>query len=223
MWENLKTKKTSLLTEQVKVQNHITTLGRKNLEIDDLKVLVNAQNRDLTLLYTFAKTGIKAETIEEVRELLKLASNLPVGSPFAEDFIVTSPFGRRDESAWQGDGQHIGLDLIPISGKATPIIYLTADGEIVEFGISNVYGKYIVVETTSGYKMVYGHLSKIFYQNDKGEVTGIKLKKGTKLGLMGETGMAIGAHLHFELWILDTEKNEYLLLNPEEVLLYIKS
>ncbi len=189
----------------------------------DLESLISKSNRDLKLLYTFAKTGIEAETIEEVRNLLNLASNLPIGSPFKEDFIITSPFGARNEVEWNGDGYHAGIDIIPKSGYSKAPIYTTASGKIVEFGRSNIYGKYIIFETDFGYRMKYAHLSKIFYQNlETGQVKDIHLEKGTRIGLMGETGFSFGEHLHYEIMIWNDLLNEYQELDPEEILYYIQ-
>ena len=190
-------------------------------ERDEALELLRLSNKNLSLLYTFAKTGIKAETLEDVRHILALASNLPIGSPFQGDFIITSPFGARDESLWNGNGFHAGIDIIPVDGNSRAEIFLTADATIIEFGISDTYGKYIIVETEHGYRMKYAHLSTIFYQSDDGKVKGILLKKGTRIALMGSTGFSFGAHLHLEIHIFSQDENKYVQLDPEEILYYI--
>lgn len=183
--------------------------------------LLRNSNKNLNLLYTFAKTGIKAETLEDVKRILALASNLPFGSPFKTDFIVTSSFGGRDESAYGGDNNHSGIDIVPSSGNSRAIIYTTAKGKIIEFGVSDTYGKYIIFETEFGYRLKYAHLSKIFYQDEDGKVTGIQLQQGMKLGVIGNTGFSFGVHLHFEVHIWDDTTEEYLQLDPEEILKFI--
>lgn len=189
--------------------------------VEDLEKLIKTLNRDLKLIYTFAKTGIQAETIDEVRKLLDLASNLPIGSPFKGDFTVTSPFGARNEEEWGGDGRHFGIDIIPKTGNSRAEIFTTASGKIIEFGVSDTYGKYIIYETDFGYRMKYAHLSTIFYQADDGQVKDIHLEKNVRIGRMGDTGFSFGAHLHLEIHIWNELLQEYQQLDPEEILYYI--
>lgn len=194
-------------------------IGRKEAKIQELTELVASYNKELALIYTLQKTGIRAETIEEAREIIKLTKNLPIGSPFINGHTITSPFGRRDESLWGGDGIHYGIDLVN-KGRSRQV-NLTADGKIVEFGYSETYGKYVVIDTTYGYRLKYAHLETIFYQDLEGNVLGIPLKKGQRIGIMGETGLATGPHLHYEIQIWNDLTNEYLQLDPEEILNYI--
>ena len=191
----------------------------REARITDLKDLVKTYNKELSLLYTLQKTGIKAETLEEVREIIKLTKNLPIGSPFINGHIITSPAGRRDESRWNGDGIHYGIDLVNQSGSKQ--VNLTADGKIVEFGYSETYGKYVIIDTEHGYRLKYAHLKTIFYQDELGNVLDIPLKKGQRIGIMGDTGLTTGAHLHYEIMIWNELTNEYLQLDPEEILNYI--
>lgn len=187
-------------------------------EVSDLREILHKTNRDLELLYTLAKTGIKASNVTDDTKVLEIASSLPVGSPFKDDFIITSRFGIRDESAFDGDGFHEGIDIIPKNKKANHAVYLVEDATITDFGVSNTAGKYIIAQTTTGFRLVFKHLSKIFYQNELGEVRNIPLKAGTRIALMGNTGLSFGAHLHYEIWYHDPVSKLYSLLDPEEII-----
>ena len=205
-------------------------LGEKALKYESLESrynemndLLKEANKQLGLIFTLKETGLRINSLDDLKKLIYLASNLPIGSPFQEPFLVTSPFGARDESfLGGGDDVHYGIDIIPKSRKAHAPIYSTASGEIIEFGISDVYGKYILFRTDHGYIMKYAHLSKIFYQNSDGKVKGVKIPKGKKLALMGKTGKAFGFHLHYEIRMYDEVLGDYRQLDPSEILKFIK-
>lgn len=55
------------------------------------------------------------------------------------------------------------------------------------------YGNFIKIKHPNEYYTLYAHLEKIYVKN------GQKVKRGEKIGYMGNTGNAYGAHLHFEV------------------------
>ena len=55
------------------------------------------------------------------------------------------------------------------------------------------YGNYVVIDHGNGYSTIYAHLSEISVS------IGDSVKTGEKIGLLGSTGMATGANLHFEV------------------------
>lgn len=55
------------------------------------------------------------------------------------------------------------------------------------------YGKYVVVDHGNGITSLYAHLHRI----DSAE--GQKVKHGDVIGLLGNTGVSTGPHLHFEV------------------------
>jgi murein DD-endopeptidase MepM/ murein hydrolase activator NlpD len=77
-----------------------------------------------------------------------------------------------------------------------------ADGIITAVGESSSYGKYCTVTHSGGYTTLYAHCSRITVSS------GMEVKGGQTIAEVGETGMATGPHLHFELH----QNNTYL--NP---------
>ena len=69
-------------------------------------------------------------------------------------------------------------------------------------GESSSYGKYITVAHEGGYSTLYAHCSRIIASS------GASGKEGDVIAEVGETGVATGPHLHFELH----EGSQYL--NP---------
>lgn len=189
---------------------------RLRKEIFERDTLVMTLQKDLALFYTFQKAGITADSIDTVRELAELASNLPFGSPFRDGHVVTSNFGVRDERWFGGDGVHEGIDIVPLG---TWEIRATADGKIVDFNEDETYGKWILYETEGGHQILYAHLSKIYWQEGT-LVKNIPLTKGTRIARMGNTGLTSGPHLHMEIRIRNNS-GEFVNLDPEAIINYI--
>ncbi len=120
---------------------------------------------------------------------LDSALSLPIK---AGSFWISSEFGKRKNPFSGQMKNHNGIDLAAEEG--TPV-YAIKDGAVFST-ISNdsTFGNYIILTHDLG-KMtsVYAHLSKICvekYQN---------VRKGDLIGYVGQTGMATGPHLHFEI------------------------
>lgn len=85
---------------------------------------------------------------------------------------------------------HTGIDVANEIG--TPV-YATADGIVRLVSYENGYGKRIIVTHNESYETQYAHL----YSFQVGE--GDRVRKGQIIGLMGNTGMSTGPHLHYEV------------------------
>ena len=109
---------------------------------------------------------------------------------------------------------HHGVEFYNKFG--TPV-YSAADG-IVRFAGSdsqpvfspwpNYYGNVVVIEHANGLYTLYAHLSKILVKTDQ------TVTIGEQIGEVGQTGVAIGSHLHFEVR-QGTVENYYSTQNPE--------
>ncbi|MBQ3825364.1 MAG: peptidoglycan DD-metalloendopeptidase family protein [Spirochaetaceae bacterium] len=86
---------------------------------------------------------------------------------------------------------HGGIDMAAYQGTA---IYAALSGTVTETGYSSVYGNYVIISHHSGYKTLYGHMSKILAH--KGQV----VNTSTQIGKVGSTGMSTGPHLHFTVY-----------------------
>ena len=67
-----------------------------------------------------------------------------------------------------------------------------ADGEVYATGESSTLGNYIMLEHPGGYITLYAHCSRV-------TATGGAVSMGDKIAEVGQTGVATGPHLHFEL------------------------
>lgn len=188
---------------------------KKSVERDALKLASNYR-----LLTTFAEAGRTPSDIEDVQRLASEFDRIPFGSPFGRfGYRVTSPFGNGPQKWYRPSGVHLGIDLIPIDGDG--VVYATADGEITDFGFSEELGKWIEFTTETGYRLKYGHLDKIFWQDKDGNVKNIPIKKGLRLGIYGNTGtLTTGRHLHYEIMRIEQD-GSVTHLDPDAILSYI--
>lgn len=112
---------------------------------------------------------------------------------------VSSSFGYREHPTEGEERFHYGVDLAANTG--TDIVCF-ADGTVTATGESSSYGKYCMVAHSNGYTTLYAHCDRILTSS------GAAVRKGDPIAKVGETGMATGPHLHFEL------QHEGVYLNP---------
>ena len=91
-----------------------------------------------------------------------------------------------------GRNYHVGID---IAGRTSSNVYAAAAGKIVAASENGSNGRYIVIEHTIGTKLVYSFYAHLSSQT----LTSGQVSKGQKIGVMGSTGNAKGAHLHFAI------------------------
>ena len=111
---------------------------------------------------------------------------------------LTSDFGYRDHPTEGEDRFHYGVDLAADTGTE---VLSFAGGTVSVVGESSSYGKYCMVSHSGGYSTLYAHCSRITVSS------GTAVKKGQKIAEVGETGIATGPHLHFEVQCSGTYLN----------------
>ena len=112
--------------------------------------------------------------------------------PIRSYYRITSYFGWRG-SPFTGRRQfHGGIDMACPTG--TPI-YAAMEGVISYRGYSNVYGNYVIVTHHSGYKTLYGHMSRFSKLT-----VGNRVTTGRVIGYVGSTGQSTGSHCHFTVF-----------------------
>lgn len=126
----------------------------------------------------------KIDTIERAVVKRRAWSGvLPSGWPVRQG-KVTSHFGMR------GRRMHKGVDIAAPRGTE---IYAVEEGTVTFAGRQRGYGNVIVIKHSDTYTTKYAHNSQNYVT--KGET----ISKGQLIGLVGATGRASGAHVHFEV------------------------
>lgn len=109
---------------------------------------------------------------------------------------ITDKFGPRIHPLTGKPDNHPGID---ISSPRGADIWATADGVVVrakkKYIPNRGYGKYVDINHGHGndYLTRYAHLSKVLVK------VGQKVTRGQVIGKVGDTGMATGPHLHYEV------------------------
>ncbi len=112
--------------------------------------------------------------------------------------VVSSNFGIR----W--GKMHEGMDIAAPVGEP---IKAVLDGTVTYAGWMSGYGYFIKMKHSGGVETAYGHCSKIEVK------VGESVKKGEKIGEVGNTGNSTGPHLHFEVLVNGQPKNPAGYLN----------
>ena len=147
---------------------------------------------------------------EDLAYVLYSQENLPEGVSMEQAILgfdycapvsgtVSSDFGYREHPVEGEERFHYGVDLAAEAGTEVACF---ADGTVTAVGDSSSYGRYCVVAHEGGYSTLYAHCSRITASS------GATVNRGQKIAEVGETGMATGPHLHFEL------QREGTYLNP---------
>ena len=138
---------------------------------------------------------------QSFKELIKMAkeyeikmehipSLLPVGMADIEKFAA--PFGMRKHPILGYKRMHYGVDIVAKRGAD---VYASAKGTIVQASYNGGFGKNVKIDHGYGYISVYAHLSKIMVKK------GQEVNRGDLIGLVGNTGLSTGPHLHYEVRI----------------------
>ena len=103
--------------------------------------------------------------------------------------VVTSLYGMRFHPVKKELKPHTGIDYagVPVNSP----IQILSDAEVLDSSDRNGYGNMIDLKV-NGEVLRFAHLNKMFVKK------GDKIKEGTVIGLLGNTGIGSGPHLHFE-------------------------
>lgn len=139
------------------------------------------------------------------------------GHIFAEDYVVLqgfglTPFARANMGTLYGSIGHTGIDVQPTRFRDFASedvgVHTISDGTVISTGSSGIGGNYVLIDMGGGKRAYYGHLKKMLSK------AGDKVKKGDKIGIMGNTGTVV-YHVHFEVQdtpgrLADKDSSPYL-------------
>jgi murein DD-endopeptidase MepM/ murein hydrolase activator NlpD len=104
--------------------------------------------------------------------------------------VVTSSWGDREHPIHGGLHFHAGVDL---AGERAQPVHAAAPGTVVYSGWNGGYGKQVELQHDAHLVTRYTHLQSLLV------AVGQVVKRGQVIALVGDTGVATGPHLHFEV------------------------
>jgi len=140
---------------------------------------------------------IQSKSFDEVFNMAKkkgeMLAALPAIQPVQNEDLkrMASGYGYRMHPILKYSKFHAGMDFA--ADRGTPI-YATGEGVIIQAdAASSGYGKHVRINHGYGYVTLYGHMSKM---NVK---VGDKVKRGDVIGYVGNSGLSVGPHCHYEV------------------------
>jgi murein DD-endopeptidase MepM/ murein hydrolase activator NlpD len=145
--------------------------------------------------------GIIDDLMDRKSEWDRKPTILPVDT---DEYWFSSGYGWR-KSPFTGRREfHSGLDIS--SRRGTPII-APADGKVISVGKDRYLGKFLKIAHSDNLTTIYGHLME--HKVKKGK----PVKRGDVIGLMGNTGLSTGHHLHYQV------QKDNKSVNPKQYIL----
>lgn len=143
--------------------------------------------------------SMQSKSLDTIQQLAnnqqQMLASIPSIKPVREDKLqksmnILSGFGYRIHPIYKVKKFHAGVDFPARVGTA---IQSSGDGVVVEAGWHSGYGQCVKISHGYGYETWYAHMNKIYVHQ------GEKLKKGHKIGEVGDTGLSTAPHLHYEV------------------------
>ncbi len=163
--------------------------------------------RDKTEPDAASLARLKAETamVRAIRDRVTLDARALGGDGLLRpaDGTVSGVFGSQRVYNGIGGAPHSGLDIAAPAGAP---VFATADGTVV-LAAPDLFltGRTVMIDHGLGLISSYAHLSRLDV------AAGMMVRKGERIGAVGATGLATGAHLHWGMSWLEVR------LDPEAV------
>lgn len=139
---------------------------------------------------------VASKSLDEITDLAndkeKLLSSIPAIQPIENKDLrrISSGYGKRWHPILKTMRMHKGIDFASNVGAE---IYATGDGTVKKVAEGQGYGKLVIIDHGFGYETRYGHMSE--FKVSEGD----KVKRGQVIGLIGNTGLSTGPHVHYEI------------------------
>lgn len=193
--------------------NNNELVGNTTSELKEIHQKISAESKEYQRLVSFS--GRKVDML----------ACLPAIQPIRNQDLTrtASGFGYRIHPIYKIKKMHPGMDFTAPTGTE---VFATGDAtvEVVEMS-KRGNGYTIILNHGNGYKTSYMHLDAFKVKNGK------KVKRGDVIAWVGNTGLSVAPHLHYEVSLDGVPVNPvnyfFLELSPESydkmIMLSIKS
>ncbi len=149
-----------------------------------------------------------SEAVDSLRVRHALLQATP--SIFPTRGFVSSGFSRsRMHPILHRARPHEGLDIV--APRGTPI-HSSANGVVSFAGRRTGYGNVVEIDHGYGLKTRYAHMSVIDVQR------GERIARGEHIGRVGNTGLSVSPHLHYEVLVNGVPQNPALYILDGEII-----
>jgi len=126
--------------------------------------------------------------------------------------LIASGFGHRIHPIYKIPKMHKGIDFSAPVG--TPV-YATGDGVVkTVIRSGRGLGNQIIIDHGYGYTTLYASMDKLDVRQ------GAQVKRGDQIGTVGDTGLSVAPHLHYEIHMNGDPMNPinyfFLELSPDD-------
>ncbi len=156
---------------------------------------LNLGDRDIKIYRFIDKSGHADYYNAKGENIRKALLRTPVNGA-----RISSGFGWRLHPVLGYSRMHRGVDFAAPTG--TPI-YAAGDGTVEFAGRKGGYGNYLMIKHNKSYASAYGHISHFA----AGIRSGQHVHQGQVIAYVGQTGIATGPHLHYEILVNGSQVN----------------
>ncbi len=156
-------------------------------------VVETAKNLDRLMKRVYVQSRSFDDLISLAANKEDMLGSIPAIIPISGKDLtrVASGFGLRIHPYYKISKFHAGMDFTAPTGTD---VYATGDGVVSSVqSAQRGLGKHIILDHGFGYSSVYAHL------NDFNVRDGQKVQRGDVIGYVGNTGMSVAPHLHYEV------------------------
>ncbi len=173
-------------------ENEFRQLFRLKSKEKVLESIPSPQNGSVNMADLRDQIQPTVETVKKIKEYLYQERNIYMATPkgLPVNGTVSSPFGMRVNPFSGKKEFHPALDIRADIG--TPV-KTTADGVVSFAGWTKSGGNMVAIEHGFGYSTYYAHNKKLAVE------AGQRVRRGTVIAYVGETGSATGPHSHYEV------------------------
>jgi murein DD-endopeptidase MepM/ murein hydrolase activator NlpD len=168
----------------------------------DIRVDLNALIRRANLL---------ASSFEEAKDSLASHSQRLAATPSimpTQGWLTSAFSSMREHPILHIARPHEGIDVTAPMGSP---IEAPAAGTVTDAGWESGYGNTVTIDHGYGVVTKFAHCSKLLVH------TGQHVSRGTKIALVGNTGLATGPHLHYEVHVNGRPVDPLKYVLPDKV------
>jgi len=138
---------------------------------------------------------VQSKSLDEIVSLAKdkenMLASIPAIIPIKKgEYFVASGYKMRMHPILKINKFHKGMDFS--APRGTPI-YASGNGRVTMAERNSTYGNVVHIKHGYGYETIYAHMNKI------ATTSGKYVKRGDLIGYVGNTGLSVAPHLHYEV------------------------